>query len=248
MDETLDPVERYAAMVLDTAIRQRTVLVEGTTDVDLFKLAVDLELKKNNIDLLDDDLSIVSAGSGDHGGANGVIRELIALRGMARTCLLPNGSLRYRFIGLLDNDIAGKRAIKTGRTMDTSIIEYRDLFRLQPVMPLPGNLDPGTVKKSFERENADYKELYWELEDLLPQDFIEVFRQDNPQAINRRNSIYNKVHQDFTPDGKAQFHRFIREYANHKDLGEVINVLKAIRYYLNLPIRPTSHAVLKKTR
>lgn len=235
MDENLDSVERYAAMVIGTAIGQWTVLVEGATDVDLFKLAVDLELKKNNIDLLSDDLSIVSAGSGDRGGANGVIRELIALRGMARTCLLPNGSLRYRFIGLLDNDIAGKQAIKTGRNMDTSIIEYRDLFRLQPVMLLPGNLDPGTVKKSFERENADYKELHWELEDLLPQDFIEVFREDNPQAINRSNSICNKVHRDFTPDGKAQFHQFIREHANHKDLGEVINVLKAVRYYLNLP-------------
>ena len=38
-------------------------------------------------------------------------------------------------------------------------------------MPLPDNLDPGTIEKAFERANTRYKGLEWELEgqQLLPQ-------------------------------------------------------------------------------
>lgn len=152
MVEDLDYVARYA-MSLGLSILPRTVLVEGTSDVDLFQLAARLEYKETGLNLIGRDLAIVAAGEADRGGTSGVIRELICLRGLARTCLLQNGRPRYRFIGLFDNDRAGKQAVRQARDIDGSLLEYKDLFRLWPVMPLPRNLDPGSVQKTFENEN-----------------------------------------------------------------------------------------------
>lgn len=231
--EDLDPVARYA-MALGFAIRPRTIIVEGTTDVELFQLAARLEREATGCELLGNDLAIIAAGVGELGGTRGVIREFVCLRGLARTCLQPNGRPTYRFIGLFDNDKAGKQAVKAVRDFDTSILEYKDVFRLWPIMPLAGNLDPGTMQKTFERDNAPYKGIEWEAEDLLEHEFYEAFLFDNPSALVRNASLAGKVHRDLTFDGKARLHQFIKQHAVRKDIDGVIKVLKALRYYLGL--------------
>ncbi|MBN1584708.1 MAG: hypothetical protein JXA89_28635 [Anaerolineae bacterium] len=215
-------------------IRPRTVFVEGTTDVDLFRLAARLEREKTGIDLLGDKLAIVAAGENDQGGVNGVCRELISFKNMARYCLLPNGRPKYRFIGLFDDDDAGRRAIHSMHRTDTSIVEYRDVFRLRPVMPLPRNVDTGALKKSFQTENAKYDNLEWELEDLLPETLTSAFLEKHPNAVRCSRSMHGKVHRDWTPDGKARLHRFVRENAIHVDLITVIGSLQALRHYLGI--------------
>lgn len=229
----LDAVARYGR-ALGLAVRPRTVLVEGTTDVALFKLAAQLEGAETGLRLIGQDFAILAAGERDRGGANGVIRELVSLRGMARTCLLPNGRPRYRFVALLDNDDAGRRAVALARHIDNSILEYKDLFRLWPVMPLPGSLDPGQVQRTFERENADYRGLDWEIEDILPNSLVDAFLAERPEAMRDSFLKNGKVHRDFKGDGKARLHRFVREHALREDLADVIQVLKAVRYYLGL--------------
>lgn len=110
--------------------------------------------------------------------------------------------------------------VRAAREFDTSILEYKDVFRLWPVMPLPSNLDPGTMQKTFERENACYKGLDWELEDLLPQEFMDAFLSDYPGAVARTTSIEGKVHRDLTRDGKARLHRFVKQHAARQSEGE----------------------------
>ena len=233
MSEELDPVARYGRE-LGFEVRPRTVLVEGTTDVELFQKAARLEKDATRIDLLENDLTIIAAGNHEQGGVNGGIRELICFRGLARTCLLANGRPRYRFIGLFDNDHAGRMAVNTIRDFDTSILEFKDVFRLRPIMPMPGNLDPGTMHKTFERENDCYKGLDWELEDFLPSDFYDAFLTDHPSSVVCTKQIGNKIHRELTRDGKAQLHRFVKLYAIQKDLIGVIDLLKTIRFYLLL--------------
>lgn len=230
-----DFIAQYASSI-GFSIRTRTVLVEGTTDVELFNLAASLEFKKTGIDLLKNDLAFVAAGERDRGGTKGVIRELNAFRCMARNCLLSNGRPKYRFIGLFDNDKAGKLAVKFANDLDSSILEYKDVFRLWPVMPLTGNLVPTTMQKTFERENANYKGLEWELEDLINSAFVEEFVAENYSALKKTTPVNGKVHRDFTSDGKAGLHRFTKKHAVRDDLIEVIHVLKAIRFYAGLPI------------
>lgn len=234
MDEVLDAVASYARE-LGLFVKPRTVLVEGTSDVALFELAARIEHKVTGSVLLGEDLAIVAAGERDRGGVRGVVRELVALRGMSRTCLLPSGRPRYRFVGLVDNDSAGRRAVSLAHEIDSSILEYKDVFRLSPVMPFVSNLDPANVRKTFEQENHSFSGLDWELEDLLPDQFIEAFLSEYPYAGQRDTSINGQVHRKFTPDGKANLHQFVRVHAMHDDLSGVIRVLRSLRHYLALP-------------
>jgi hypothetical protein len=233
VDNALDAVAHYAR-ALGFSARSRTVLVEGTRDVALFELGADLERSAGGSNLLGHDLAIVAAGEGDLGGTRGVIREFIGLRALARTCLLPNGRPRYRFIALFDNDKAGRMAIKALREFDSSILEYKDVFRLWPAMPTPANVDPSSMQRAFEKENASYKGLDWELEDFLPPSFVHAFEEEHPGAVAHTVSIEGKVHRDLTSDGKAHFHRFIKQNAIRDDLSALIDVLKAVRFYLGL--------------
>lgn len=233
MADELDPVARYGR-TLGLTFRHRTVLVEGTSDIDLIQLAARLEHEAGGIKLLNHEFTVIAAGQGDRGGTNGVIRELIALRSYSRTYLSQNGTPHYRFIGLFDNDSAGIAAVKLLRTIDTSILEYKDVFRLLPIMSLPGNLDPGTMQKTFERENDDCKGLKWEMEDLIPDSFMAAFLSEYPDAVRRNDSKGGKVHRELTDDGKPRLHRFIKQNAVRDDLKSVIDLLRALRYYMGL--------------
>lgn len=218
-------------------IRARTVFVEGTTDVDLFELAAQHEKERTGIDLLGEKLAIVASGKGDDGGTRGICRELVSFKNLARVYLLPNGKPKYRFIGLFDNDNAGRKAIHDVRKTDYSILEFKDVFRLHPIMPAVPNRDPGALQKIFDEENNKYTGLDWELEDLLPESLIMAFLDDFPTAIARPpNHVHDRVHRDWTRDGKAQLHRFVKAHAMHIDLLAVIDVLRALRCYLGISI------------
>jgi hypothetical protein len=231
--EEIDNLQIYAES-LGLKVKEKTVLVEGTTDVDLFEYAAMIERKAGGDDLFGASFAIIAAGKGDRGGASGVIRELITFRGLARTVLLPNGKPRYRFVALFDNDRAGRQAVNYIQVLDTSILEYKDVFRLWPVMPLPGTLDPGGMRKAFEEGNAPYKGLEWELEDLFPENFIDAFSSECPGAVSNKVSVKGRTHFRLTDDGKARLHRFAKSNAIREDLNGIIDVLKAMRFYLNI--------------
>jgi class 3 adenylate cyclase len=233
MAEPLDFVQRYASSVgLD--VRARTLLVEGTSDVDLFSRAARFERDATGVELLGADFTIVAAGLGDRGGTAGVIRELVCLRGLARACLLPNGRPRYRFAGLFDNDRAGRQAISQLRAIDSSILEFKDVFRLWPVMPPTSNLDTKGMQRLFEHANELYSGLDWELEDMIPDGFVDAFAEEFPDAVRRNDERHGRTHREFTADGKSRLHQFIRVYAMRYDLRNVIGIIRVLRQYMGL--------------
>lgn len=232
-DDAVDFVRRYA-LSRDMEIGRRTVLVEGTSDVRLLQCAARLEREATGRQLLGTDFSVVAAGVGEQGGAGGVVRELMCFRGLGRTCLTPSGRPRYRFVGLVDNDRAGQDAVKWARRMDASLVEYMDLFRLWPAMPRPRNVAPESVRKVTEDENARHRGLEWELEDLLPRDFIGAFSADHEGAVTSRVGRGAEVHWEFTRDGKTRFHRFVEGNAMRVDVGRLVGVLESLRWYLGL--------------
>lgn len=61
-------------------LRPRTVLVEGTTDVDLFRLAARLELEKTGIDLMGGELAVIAAGERARGDARCLSRTYLSPR------------------------------------------------------------------------------------------------------------------------------------------------------------------------
>ena len=215
-------------------LRPRSVLVEGTSDVALFELAADHYFRKHNKALLAD-MAIVAAGEGDRGGTHGVIRELVVLRGLAATHLSPAGRPVYRVVGLFDSDAAGNKAVRGAREIDASIIEYRDVFRLRPAMPKTGILDPASLQRSFEKLNEPYKGLTWEVEDLIDEQLFELFLEENPSAVTREETVAGKTHRELTRDGKSRLIRFCKDYADLPNLTGMVEVIHALRHYLNLP-------------
>lgn len=231
--EQIDIVELYG-LSNGWKLLPRSVLVEGTSDVSLFRLAAGHFRNGTGKSLLDD-LSIVAAGHGDRGGTNGVVRELIGLRNMASTYLSPAGYPVYRVIGLFDNDIAGQKAVNGARAIDASITEYRDVFRLRPVMPRSGSLDPKALQRSFEGNNEAYKGLPWELEDLVGESLIAMFLEEHPTALVREIKAAEIVHRELTRDAKSKLVRFCNDYADLDSLKKLVDVLHALRHYMNLP-------------
>ena len=234
-DPQLDLVASYAR-ARGWNLRRRTILVEGTTDEDLFALARRLEMQRSGVDLYANGLSVVASGIGDQGGAKAVVRELSALRCMAHASLTPDGRGKYRFVGLFDNDDAGRRAVAGAHSWDSSLIEYRDVFRLRPMMPRSGGLAPGALKRLFRVRNAGYEAMDWELEDLIDADFVAAFVSDFTGVLRDATTVGAKVHRRFTPDGKAKLHRYVREHAMWQDVELVVDVLWSMRYYLGLPV------------
>ncbi|MCK1607341.1 hypothetical protein IVB02_39695 [Bradyrhizobium sp. 166] len=131
----------------------------------------------------------------------------------------------------------GQQAVRAATALDTSIVEFRDVFRLHPHMPTSGNLDPKTLQKAFERENLAYKGLNWELEDLLPNHFFDLLVQDHPSAVIRADKVADKVHWELTRDGKALLRKMIRQFGTHADLSATIAVLKAFHFYCSIAKR-----------
>jgi hypothetical protein len=215
-------------------LKPRTVLVEGTSDVSLFELAADLYLKETGKNILGD-MAIVAAGERDRGGAKGVVRELVTLRSLAAGHLSPVGLRVYRIVGLFDSDAAGNKAVSGSHDWDTTIIEYRDVFRLRPIMPKTGSLDPTMLQRTSDTQNLPFKGLVWELEDLVSPLFMAQFLMEHQTALIRQNIISGRVHRELTRDGKSQLVRYCAQHATLASLGALIEVAHALRHYLNLP-------------
>ncbi|WP_158094262.1 hypothetical protein [Erythrobacter donghaensis] len=228
-----DIVRRYG-LSKGWHLEPRTVLLEGTSDVALIMLAAGLFRQATRKDILSD-IAIVAAGERDRGGTRGVIRELVTLRNLGGACLSPAGRPVYRFIGLFDDDAAGRQAVSSARSLDASIVEFRDLFRLRPVMPLPGNLDPSTVQRCFEEKNSVYKGISWELEDLVGAALFDLFVEHYPTAVIRTETREDAIHRELTRDGKHNLLKFCEAHADLNNLRAVVGLLHSLRRLLALP-------------
>lgn len=229
----MDIVAKYGASK-GWRLLPRSVLVEGTSDVSLLTLAADHFHRETGKALLGD-LAIVASGEGDRGGTSGVVRELVVLRNLATAYLSPAGFPVYRVIGLLDDDTAGRKAVTGARKIDVSIKEYYDVFRLRPIMPRTGSLDPSALERDYEKQNALYKGLAWELEDLVGEPLMSLFLEEYPTALVRVGKSSDAVHRDLTRDGKSQLVRFCNAHADLENLQGFVDVLHALRHYLRLP-------------
>lgn len=215
-------------------VLRANVIVEGTTDVALLEHAEELYFKKYGVRLLGNECSVLAAGYGDDGGVEGVNRKLTLMRQMAEADADHNGRIRNRFIGLYDNDLAGRRAVQMITNFDRRIRRCRDVFLLHPVMPLKRGVDPKTLEDRFDKENAPYRTLDWEIEDLISTDFYRAFESDYPTAIAGHMRLADKIHRNITSDGKRNLLSFIRSYAALEDMLDVVKLLRALRDYLHL--------------
>lgn len=225
-------VERYAngkGWYVGTA----NVLVEGTSDVHYLRLARDLWQRESNHDLFDSGFAVFEAGLKDDGGVQGVVRELQALRQMASQDAASLMTER-KFVGLFDNDHAGRKHARMLCEMDFRVKHYRDVFLLHPVMPASNGVVGPELQRRAEAQNGSCTGLDWEIEDYLPEDLIRGFCNSNPGALIREQRMAGRVHREFTRVGKGRLQRHVAEEALVEDMIEIVRLICALRDYLGL--------------
>ncbi len=228
-------VEGFAA-TLEWNICECNVIVEGTSDVALLWLAAALYHERHQTAILGGQIAILPAGKGDDGGVDGVNRRLNAARQIADADRGPDGSLRFRFIGLYDNDRAGRRAVDNACNFDRRLLRYGDLFLLHPIMPLASGADHAVLRRRFETDNAQFKGLDWEVEDLLSERILLAFEKALPTAVQDMHERGGRKHREFARDGKYQLHKFVKTHAVLEDVIEVVKLIRALRDYFRLQV------------
>lgn len=222
------------AQQLGWRVRKGNVIVEGESDVFYFEHAAELYKRRYGIDPFGDDFSVIAAGQADDGGVDGVNERFRAARELAKADVRPDGAVKYRFIGLFDNDEQGRRAFSRGAGLTRRIEGYKDLFILHPIMPLANGATAAVVRQRALNLNKDYLHLNWEIEDLVSQDIHQLFESAYPHEILRSQTVSGRTHRDLTWSGKLKLRRCVREYAELKDLHEIIILIRALRNYLRL--------------
>lgn len=225
-------VETYAQQKRWT-VGTVNVIVEGTSDVHYMRLARDLWQRESNHDLFDSGFAVFEAGLRDDGGVQGVVRELQTLRQIAFQDAVNLMSER-RFVGLFDNDRAGRKSMNQLCEMDFRVKAYRDVFLLHPTMPVSDGILGVSLQRRAEAQNGSCKGLDWEIEDFLADDLMQGFRSAYPGMITREQEMAGRVHREFTREGKRQLRTYVRDEASVGDMIEVIYLICALRDYLGL--------------
>jgi hypothetical protein len=215
-------------------IGRATVIAEGTSDVSYLSRASDLYASAHGRSLFDQDFVVVAAGQGDDGGVDGVNRMLVTMRQNALADPDRNGRVRYRFGGLFDKDYAGKRAFNLATQFDPSVVRYRDIFLLQPIMPAIGD---GTSDRMIEatQANLPYSDLDWEMEDLCSERFLQEFASRNPSLAPKKIVKSGRIHREFTRNAKKQLVRDFCAHATLQDAQDMIKLIKYLRGYMGVP-------------
>jgi hypothetical protein len=228
-------VEGYAS-TLGWKLCECNVIVEGVSDVALLWLAGALYFERHGVPIVGDQVAILAAGKGDDGGVDGLNRRFNAARQIADADRGPDGSLRYRFIGLYDNDRAGRRGVTSACEFDRRLRRCGDLFLLHPVMPVAAGADHATLQRRFADENASFGRLDWEVEDLVSERLLTDFEAVHPGAVMHRFGGGGRTHREFTREGKFRLHEFVRKHARLEDVIEVVKLIRALRDYHRLAI------------
>jgi len=213
-------------------IRKGNVVVEGENDVALLEHTRSLYHAERGIDIFED-FAVLAAGHGDDGGVDGVNRRLNAARQLAEADV-TNGAPQARFIGLFDNDQAGRRALSRACGFDRRIVRYQDVFLLHPGMPSAMGSPGPVVEKRAQELNRHCKSLDWEIEDLLSPDLMRAFQADYPDAIVRETTVGGATHRDLTRPGKARLKQYVRKYAGLQDVMGLVRLTRALRDYARL--------------
>lgn len=213
-------------------LARNNVIVEGTSDVAYLTRASELHALKWGRPLLDADLAVVAAGRGDDGGVDGVNRRLSFFRQLAEHDREPCGALRYRFIGLFDNDMAGRGAFALASSFDRRVEPYVDVFLLHPVMPVfPLGLDRAM---EMARVNPPVGRIDWEVEDLCSERIWTIFKAQRADGVSAEVRRGGRTHRDLHTDAKPELKRLFIEEATLADAAGFVELLRMLRVYLGL--------------
>ncbi|WP_421913521.1 hypothetical protein [Mesorhizobium sp.] len=213
-------------------LARNNVIVEGTSDVAYFTRASDLHAIEHGRPLLDADLAVVAAGRSDDGGVDGVNRRLSFFRQLAENDAEAAGVVLHRFVGLFDNDMAGRGAFVVASRFDRRVEPYVDVFLLHPVMPM----FPPALDRAMEvaRVNRPFGRIDWEIEDLCSERVLSILKAQHPSGVLAEVERGGRTHREIHPQAKPRLKQIFVEQAKLGDAAGFVELLRMLRIYLNL--------------
>lgn len=132
--------------------------LEGDTDEGYFKLASRLYFENHGRRLIGEDFTVFSVGTGDEGGTPGIIEWFPPLLKLIDADVDERSNRLYRVAVLVDGDSAGKKARNALLASNRKLLENRDVFVLNRIMPRKCT-EPKIVSKQIEAANNDWRQL-----------------------------------------------------------------------------------------
>jgi hypothetical protein len=217
-------------------LRHRSIMVEGDIDVKYLELASRLYKEVTSYELIGQDLSIFACGSGPEGGTSCIFEQFPILVKIIKADPDHNGKNLFRCIALIDKDIAGKKLceklVKHHRDLKTN----REIFLLQYVFPRTTS-EPNALTSQIKKANSLWDKLDCEMEDLLGNNFIEVFLLENPNALVKEPNEKSGIrHYEWNGSAKDKLCKTAISQANIDDVKNLVELLKSFRFYLGLPV------------
>jgi hypothetical protein len=228
-----DIVRRYASY-FNLPICEKSILVEGENDQRYFHLAANLYFEATGKKLLGDRLSLFPTGIGDLGGTYGILTHFHSLRQNMKVDVTSDGKPVYHVIALFDSDSAGKKAFGELAAQYLEYRKWRDIFLLHRIIPRSSR-DPKYLERLVAEANHSSRSLDCEIEDLIAKDLVEDYVDMNPNAITKALAVIGDAfHVDFVKGQKGRFCGFVEQNALVEDVVAIVEVLKALRYFLGL--------------
>ena len=228
-----DLVRRFAALY-GWPVRERTVLVEGESDQRYLELADRLYKAETGLSLISPQIAIFPTGIGDDGGAFGLQRHFHPLRTIMDRDVTLDGKKIFHAITLFDCDLEGRRGFGALTGQHLNYKKWRDVFLLQRSLPRTTR-DATQLAKLIESTNQVWRGLDCEIEDLVGSSVISAFVEENPGAVFRPHEERSGGVRCFLKrEFKAPFRRFVETNALLRDIEQLVETLKFLRYHLGL--------------
>ena len=216
-------------------VKERTILLEGESDQRYFALADRLYAEQYGRRLIGDKIAAFPTGIGEDGGSFGLQRNFHPLRAIMDKDVTSDGKKIFHAIAVFDNDLPGVRGFGALTGQHLNYRKWRDVFLLQRVLPMKTR-DPVELAKLVDVENASWKGMSCEIEDLVSAELIKEFVNGASNCIEREIEEKNGgLHCFFRSHAKPNFLRFVEENAVLRDVESIVELLKALRFHMELP-------------
>lgn len=216
--------------------KDNNVMVEGTIDVRYLEIANQRYVDAGGQSLIDGSFGPLAIGEAEEGGTYGMKEKLNTLWRIRRLAAQDGSGSLCRVIAVVDDDPAGRDAFR--HIAQRGARPWVDLFLLRRRNPQVDQ--PAHFKGECEKLNHNYlqdRQFFCVIEDLIDFGVIDEFRRQHPECLKRDiHECAGAFHVDIHRDYKGKLVRFVDDNALLGDVTRLVELLKAFRCLLRLPV------------
>jgi hypothetical protein len=216
--------------------KDNNLMVEGTTDVSYLTIANQRYVEESGLSLIGESLGVLAIGEAEDGGTHGMMEKLNTLWRIRSLSGQDEKGSSCRVIAVLDDDPAGRDAFR--HIEQRGARPWTDLFLLRRRNPQVDQ--PSSFKKRADDLNHDYlqnKQFFCVIEDLIDFGVVDEFQRQNPNCLRRDvDECAGAFHVDVRKEYKGKLVRFVDQNAILSDVSQLVDLLKAFRGLLRLPV------------